>query len=690
MISQPFLPGRAGIYKLESFGPLSDLSDKIVAVSVRNMKLLNSLTIVIVLAAGALAQEYVLRSPNGRTEIRVSVADGFSYSLLYGQKIVVSRSAIGLKIKENRALDQKPQVIGKKERSVDQIVTAVVPQKRKRLRDRYNELKIDFVGGYSLVWRAFDNGAAYRWETTSAADRQTILDERVEINLQPEDVIFYPEEEGFYSHNERKYLKYKPGEVKDRLASLPALVQSASGLKLWLSEADLYDYAGMWLKGAGGKGLKAVFPKYPVKEQTKGDRDVEVGERADYIAATAGRRSFPWRIFGLAERDIELLDNQIVYLLSEETKEDFSWVRPGKVPWDWWNANNVYGVDFKSGVNIATYKYFIDFAARYGLEYLILDEGWSKTDDLLSIKPEVDLPELLAYGKRKNVGIILWVLWTSLDRDLERVLDQFQKWGVKGIKVDFMQRDDQKIVNFYERVAREAARRKMLVDFHGSYKPTGMERKYPNVITREGVKGLENSKWSKDVTPEHDVTLPFIRMVAGPMDFTPGAMLNGSEKDFKIDFNRPMSQGTRAHQLAMYVIYESPLQMLADNPSNYLREPEAMEFLASVPAVWEESVPLDGRVGEFVVVARKDSNGDWYVGGMTNGTPRETSVDLSFLGGGAYEAQIIQDGVNADRVASDFKRVLRTVKKGERMTFRMAAGGGFVAVLRKRGGAPKK
>jgi alpha-glucosidase len=646
-------------------------------------KLIFIVFVVLLISFDAIGQNHILRSPNRKAEVRLRIAEKVYYSIFYDGQPVIAESAIALAVRENPGVGVNPKVAGKKERSVDQIVPAIVPEKRRKIKDNFNELQLTFEGGYGLVWRVYDNGAAYRW-TTDLSASITIVGEESEINLNPQDTIFYPQEESFYSHNERLYTRYKSGELKNQLASLPAVVASRSGVKVWLSEADLYDYAGMWLEGAGGKGLKAVFPFYPSKEEQASDRDLKVAERADYIAKTNGRRRFPWRVFGLAARDAELLDNQLVYLLSEDTKEDFSWVRPGKVPWDWWNANNVFGVDFKSGVNTETYKYYIDFAAKYGLEYLVLDEGWSKTDDLLTINPDVNLPELLAYAKQKKVGIVLWVVWLTLDKQWERAFDQFEKWGVQGIKVDFMQRDDQKMVNFYERTAKEAARRKMLVDFHGAYKPTGLNRKYPNALTREGVQGLEHNKWSKDDTPRHNLDLPFIRMVAGGMDFTPGAMRNAGEKDFQIEFNRPMSQGTRAHQLAMYVIYESPLQMLADSPSNYLREPEAMEFLAAVPTVWNETVALDGRIGEYAVIARQADRGDWYVGAMTDWTPRELTLDLSFLDAADYEAQIIEDGINASRMTSDFKKYLKAVKKGDKLTIKMAAGGGFVARIVKK------
>lgn len=644
------------------------------------MKLLFILLVVVMIPFNAVAQDYVLRSPNGKAEVRVKVADKIYYSISYGQKPVVAESAIALKIKENPNVGVNPKIVDKKERKINQTVTAVVPEKRREIKDVFNELQLTFQGNYGLTWRVYDNGAAYHW-TTDLPGKITVSNEEAEIILAAQDTIYYPEEESFYSHNERKYIKYNPSTVGEKLASLPALVATESGIKLWISEADLYDYAGMWLKGANGKGVKAVFPQFPAKETQEKDRDLKVTERADYLAQVNGKRSFPWRIFGLAERDAELLDNQLSFLLSEETKDDYSWVKPGKVAWDWWNANNVYGVDFKSGINTATYKYYVDFAAKYGLEYIILDEGWTKTtEDVMNVTPELNLPELLDYAKKKNVGVILWVLWLPLEKDMEKILDLYQKWGVKGIKVDFMQRDDQKMVDFYERTAREAAKRKLMVDFHGAYKPTGMKRKYPNVMTSEGVRGLENSKWIKDITPEHDLTLPFTRMVAGPMDFTPGAMLNANEKDFVTNFNRPMSQGTRCHQLGMYVIYESPLQMLADSPSNYLREPETMEFLSAVPAVWNETRVIDGAIGEYAVMARQSLNGDWYIGGMTKAA-REITVDLSFLDNSTYDAQIYQDGINADRIASDYQKITKTLKKTNKLQVKMAAGGGFAARL---------
>jgi alpha-glucosidase len=400
---------------------------------------------------------------------------------------------------------------------------------------------------------------------------------------------------------------------------------------------------------------------------------------ADYIAVTRGTRTYPWRALGIAERDADLLTSSLPYLLAKPSLiQDTSWIRPGKVAWDWWNALNLRGVDFKAGVNTATYKHYIDFASRHGIEYVVLDEGWYVLGDVLNVVPEIDVEALTAYGRGKNVGVILWVVWKTLDDQLRPALDRFEKWGVKGIKVDFMQRDDQPTMEFYHRICRAAAERKLLVDFHGAIRPALMTRTWPNLMSTEGVMGLEHDKWSRDVDPEHDVTLPFTRMYLGPMDFTPGAMVNASKGDFMPIFGQPMSQGTRCHQMAMYVVYESPLQMLADSPSNYSREPEAMEFLGPVPTVWDETRVLDGRIGDYVAVARR-SGRDWYVGAMTDWTARELALDLSFLSEGRFQLDAFEDGVNADRNGSDYRRTRTAVDRTGRLTVRLAEGGGWIS-----------
>ena len=462
-----------------------------------------------------------------------------------------------------------------------------------------------------------------------------------------------------------------------------------------ITEADLFDYPGMDLTGGTEpNSLTGLFPYYPARVEMARDRDEKVVEREPYMAKTRGTREFPWRVLVIAASDTTLLDTDVVYRLASDSRiGDTSWIRPGKVAWDWWNFNNIYGVPFRAGVNTDTYKHYIDFAAEHGIEYVILDEGWYKLGDLMTQMPGIDMEAIAAHAREKKVGLVMWVVWKTLDLQMAQALDQFEKWGVKGIKVDFMQREDQWMVNYYERVAREAAKRRLLVDFHGAYKPTGLYRTYPNVVTSEGVLGLEQSKWGDLASPDNAVTFPFMRMMAGPVDYTPGAMLNATKADFKPVFNRPVSQGTRCQQLAMYVVYESPLQMLADSPSNYRREPDSLEFLSRVPTVWDETRVLSAAVGEHILVARRSGN-TWYVGAMTNWSPRDLDVPLSFLGGpstglgagpstalgaGGWEADIYRDGPNADRAAVDYAREKRTVGPADRLSIHLAPGGGWVA-----------
>jgi alpha-glucosidase len=626
-------------------------------------------------------QSYKLNSPDNTIQIEISTGNPVTFRVLLDNSELMSPVSIGIeidKIKPGALLLKKAN-----SNSVNQVVQPVVPEKSTRIADNFNELNLQFKNKLSLVFRAYNQGIAYRW--ISAVDDSIIVtNEMADFGFKPGDISWYPAEQSFYSHNERLYKQYAIRQItRDSLASLPALVNH-SGTSILISEADLFDYPGMWLTGAGDNKLSAVFPHHPSTEKATGDRDVRVTSTDNFLAKTLGTRSFPWRVFMIARKDGELLNNQLVYLLSRATAQDFSWVKPGKIAWDWWNALNVDGVDFKSGVNTATYKYFIDFAAKYGLQYIILDEGWSPTMDITRSIDAVNIPELTSYAKEKNVGIILWVVWATLDRQMEKAMDLYAKWGIKGIKVDFMQRDDQKMVNFYERTAKEAAKRKLLVDFHGAYKPTGLERLYPNAITREGVYGMENSKWdmTKRIGPEHNVTIPFIRNAVGPMDYTPGAMINAQLESWEPVFQRPMSLGTRCQQLAMYVVYTSPLQMLSDAPSNYYREPVCMEFLKQVPSVWDETRVLEAKTGDYVAIARKSLQGDWYLGAMTDWTARDLQIDLSFLGEGDFNMDIWQDGINADRNANDFTRKSVNVSGKTKQNIHLAPGGGWVSIIR--------
>ncbi len=637
------------------------------------------LFVVIASSQFVLGQSYELLSPDKKIKIIIQTKDQLTYGVSADGKELLSASPISMTVNDKMFLGKNAKVKKQETKSVDEKIFPVVPIKRKELRNNYNELTIQFAGNYEVAFRAFNDGVAYRFILNMKEDVK-INTEEVTYNFAGDFNIYFPEEEGFQSHNERiyKYLSVKEINSK-RLCSTPALIDTKSNVKIAISESDLNDYAGMWLNGTGTNSLKATFPGVALEVNQPNDRDEIVTKHADYIAKTQGTRSYPWRLMAITRNDGDLINNQLVYLLGASSPQgaDFSWVKPGKVAWDWWNYNNIYNVDFRAGVNTETYKYFIDFAAKNKLEYIVLDEGWYKLGNLLEQEKGINMEEIVSYAKKKDVGIVLWCVWKTLDNQLEAAMDQFEKWGIKGIKVDFMQRDDQWMVNYYWRIAKECAKRKMMVDFHGAFKPSGLYRTYPNFISNEGVKGMENCKWSADITPEHDVTIPFIRMWAGPMDFTPGAMVNATKSDFRPIFNTPMSQGTRCHQLAMYVVYESPLQMLCDFPTNYNREPECLDFLSKVPSVWDETVVIDAKVADYIAVARKNGN-DWYVGAMTDWTPRELIVDFSFLEAGKlFTAAIYQDGINADRNANDYKKVTRTITKGDKLTIKLAPGGGW-------------
>ncbi|MCS7043380.1 MAG: glycoside hydrolase family 97 protein [Bryobacteraceae bacterium] len=636
-----------------------------------------ALVIALALPAGA-QQSYAVRSPGGRVEVRIRAGERLSYDVLVRGRAVIENATASIVI-DGKRLGAPFPVRAAKERSQDAVLEPQVRQKFARIRERYNELRLESAGGLAATFRAYDEGAAYRLETSLPGQSVKVEQEEAVFRFPADFPVYYPAEESFFSHNERSYAPRRLSELKPgTLATLPAVVD-AGGVKAAIAEADIEDYPGLWLRATGSNALEAAFPPYPLKEALQKDRDFRVVEAAPYIAETAGSRAYPWRAVAIAEKDGELITNPLVWLLQKPSQiADASWIRPGKVAWDWWNALNVYGVDFRSGVNTATYKYFIDFAAKYGLEYIILDEGWYKLGNVLDVVPEVNMEEITAYARQKNVGVILWVVWKTLADQMQAALDQYAKWGVKGIKVDFMQRDDQKLVRFYHELAREAAKRKMLVDYHGAQRPAMMTRTWPNIISVEGVRGLEWSKWSREIEPPHTVLLPFTRMLLGPMDFTPGAMRNAARGNFAPIFQTPMSSGTRCHQLAMYVLYESPLQMLSDSPSNYLREPEIMEFLAPVPSVWDDTVVLDAKMGEFAAVARRNGR-DWYVGAMTDWNGRELELRLDFLPQGQFTMTSYEDGVNAHRVGSDYRMKKSRVNRQTVLKIQLAPGGGWAA-----------
>ena len=626
----------------------------------------------------AIAKEYKVSSPDGRISVIVTKETDLKWSVTYDGKAIVSSSAASMELSGSRIPMQKDRIKKTSSDRVKETIIPVVPAKRSEILSEYNKLEMTFTSGSAVEFRVYDDGMAYRFKS-SLEGEITVEKESSELLFPAGSKSWYPLEESFMSHNERTFIPSKVDTLNSiHLASLPTLFQ-VGGTNVLITESDIEDYPGMWLRGAGNGKFTCVWPQYPDKEELKEDRNIFITSTKEFISKTRGTRTFPWRVFVIASDDAKLVESELVFKLAQPNKiEDTKWIKPGQVAWDWWNANNIYGVDFRAGINNDTYKYYIDFASSNGIEYIILDEGWYKLGNVMEQAPGIDVEELCRYAESRNVGVILWVVWNSLWDKMDEALPVWEKWGVKGIKVDFMQRDDQKIVNFYHEAIQKTAKHHLLIDFHGAYKPDGISRTWPNALTREGVKGMENNKWSKDINPEHDVTLPFTRMVAGPMDYTPGAMINMDSANFTPQFTRPESQGTRVHQVALYIIYESPLQMLCDSPSNYIREPETTGFIVGIPVVWDDIKVLDAKIGDYLLLARR-SGKEWFVGALTDWKSRELNLDLSFLPPGEYKMDIFQDGVNADRYAGDYKHLKINVRSGEIMKIQLAPGGGYAA-----------
>jgi alpha-glucosidase len=624
------------------------------------------------------AKEFKLASPDNKISVTVTVGTGIMWSATCEGREIIKNSKIAMILANGKILGENEKVKKAAISQLNDIIRPVVSNKKSVITDNCNILTISFNSGFSLQFRAYNDGVAYRFETSLKEDI-IIKNEISEFDFPAGSHSWYPLETSFMSHNERTFIYSSLDTIGNKhLASLPTLFQ-VNGIDVLVTESDIEDYPGMWLVGGGSGKISGIWSKYPETEKLNRDRDLFVTATKDYIAKTKGTRTFPWRAFVIAKNDVKLIESDLVYKLAPPNKiEDTKWIKPGHVAWDWWNANNVYGVDFRAGINNDTYKYYIDFAAKNGIEYVILDEGWYPLGNVFVSVPEINVPELCKYAESKHVGVILWVVWKTFWDKIDEAIALYEKWGVKGVKVDFMQRDDQKIVNFYLEAAKKTAEHHLLIDFHGAYKPDGLGRTWPNALTREGVKGMENDKWSKEVTPEHDVTLPFTRMIAGPMDYTPGALVNMDKANFTPNFTRPESQGTRAHQVALYVIYESPLQMLSDSPSNYMKEQETTDFIVKIPVVWDDIIGIDGKVGDYILLARR-SGKEWFAGALTNWTARDMDLDLSFLPAGKYSMDIFQDGINADRYAGDYKHLKTIVKSGDKVKIHLAPGGGWAA-----------
>lgn len=658
-------------------------------------RLFLSLGVFSLAGASMLAKEYSVVSPDGLIRINVDAGRSLTWSVERDGEKLIAPSNIALDIegvKVRPGVDVKVKKVSRK--SVDKMLHPVVPTKFSKINDRYNEMVLRMAGNYSVEFRAYDNGAAYRFVIDRPGD-MTVNTETVEFNMPDGTRTFWPTSQSMrtnYMSSQESIFTGMPVDsvTGDMTGYLPIYTQSPRGTRVVISEADVDDYSNLFLQGTSSGKLDGVFPKVIKNKRMKrpdegwgSDRTEIVTELHPYMTVTKASRTLPWRLAMISPDDAGLLENTLVWQLAKPSVlDDTSWIKPGLISWDWWSGVNLYGVDFEAGINNNTYRYFIDFASKNGIGYILIDEGWSaSTTDIQHYKADVDIEELVAYGKERGVGIFIWALWNPLEKDIEGILDTYEKWGVKGIKIDFMDRSDQEMVNFYDNVAREAAKRHLLVDFHGAYKPSGLHRKYPNVMTFEGVFGNENNKWGEGhVTPAHTIMLPFIRNLAGPMDYTPGAVRNATRDDYYSMGAHPMSLGTRAHEAALFVVYESPLQMLCDSPSNYEGAPDYLDLLAGMPVVWDETVGIDAAIGEYLLMARR-SGDKWYIAALTDWNPRDMEVRLDFLPKGKWSMETFADGANAHREATDTKSGRQTVSSGETVKFHMAPGGGWVAIL---------
>lgn len=672
-------------------------------------KIMNSLALTALLlcvcgaTASAAQRTITLSSPDGKTQAIINVGDQITYSLTQDDEEILNPSQISMTLTDGTIFG-----VGSKLRSVDRYSESQIIEtpnyKSTHIEDVHNGVVLDFTD-WKLEFRAFDDAVAYRFISNKKGEYE-IKNELAEFNFPSDAVATVPYvaiegtlEEQFFNSFENTYTISSLSSLdKERLMFLPLSVESVGDKRITITESDLRDYPGMYLVSPLGRNsLTSLFA--PVRDDIEmhagyNNLQVLVNSRHDYIARIEGARSFPWRVSIISRSDVDLANSEVVYkLAAENVIGDTSWIKPGKVAWDWWNNWNLEGVDFKAGVNNDTYKYYIDFASRNGIEYVILDEGWSvnKVHDLMQVVPEIDLEELIAYAEQRNVGIILWAGYTAFDSDMEAVCKHYSEMGIKGFKIDFMNGDCQDLVNFNERSAAMTAKYKLLLDIHGTYKPTGLERTYPNIINYEGVHGLEQMKWQPQECDQvtYDVTMPFIRMVAGPVDYTQGAMRNAVktynsladtiENQYYPSFTTPMSQGTRARQFAQYVVFFSPINMLCDTPTAYEKNLVSTEFIASMPTVWDESRVIEGEMGEYIITARR--SGDmWYIGGLNNWDVRNVSIDIETITGKRGEAILYRDGVNAANNGADFKKEKVTIGS-DQFSVEMASGGGFVLIL---------
>lgn len=634
------------------------------------------------------AQNFEITSPDRKISVLVEVGKSLSYSVRYNGKLLINRSVISLSIQPDINIGKNLIVSDTLTRFVNEKIIPVVKEKKAIILNVYHELLLRFLSQFELHFRVYDDGVAYRF-ATSLPGEITIIEEEASFSFNRGTIIYYPQvskrsdADIFHTSFEEQYNKVNLDTLPDNMfAYSPVLLQPEGLPKVLITESDINDYPGMFLIKGTGSGIKGKLAAYPLKEIVSGSefRQKQVVERAPFICKTNGPRTFPWRIIAIAPTDAAILTNDIVYRLAPDPDfSDFSWIKPGKSTEEWITGLNLYGVDFEAGLNTETYKYYIDFASRFGFEYVMLDAGWSDVNDLFKISPGMDMEEITRYAKEKGIGLILWTQAMTIEKQMQQALLQFKKWDIKIVMTDFIDRDDQAAINFLHRFATECARNKFMCMIHGAPKPAGFTRTHPNMLTREGLLGSEYNAWSSRATPEHDLMLPFIRMFSGPMDYEPGILQNATQKQpTKMGFEKVIAQGTTMHQIAMFVVFDSPLQLFSGNLSDAVREPELMKFLGKIPTVWDETIIIEAKLGEYIVEAR--CNGDnWYLAAMNDWTPREFSVSLDFLKRGDYIIETTCDGINATRNPQDYKMKKAEITDKDTITVKLAPGGGYAA-----------
>lgn len=627
-------------------------------------------------------KKFELLSPNGEIKVSVALEDKIYYSINIQNEEIAAKNHLALTLK-NETLGLNPKITGSKTGKVKEEIKPVVPLKFSTVSNHYNYLVLNFKGDYAVEFRAFDDGISYRFITSKKGEIE-VLNEDFAVNFPDNYLLHVQQPGGFKTAYEEAYSQttVKDWKPSDKMSVLPVLADSQKQYKILISESDLSDYPCMFLKGTG-KSITAVFPKTPLEFGPDGDRSLKILKEANYIAKTKGTRNFPWRYFVITKNDKQLIENTMTLKLAPKSElKDTAWIKPGQASWEWWNGATPYGpdVNFVSGYNLDTYKYYIDFASKFGIKYIIMDEGWANsTEDPYSPNPNVNVHELIKYGKEKNVGIVLWLTWLTVDKNMG-VFKTFKEWGIAGVKIDFMDRSDQVMVNYYENVAKEAAKHQILVDFHGAFKPAGLEYKYPNLISYEGVRGMEQMDGCK---PDNSLYLPFMRNAVGPMDYTPGAMISMQPEVYRSERPNSASIGTRAYQLALFVVFESGLQMLADNPTNYYREKECTDFITSVPTTWDETKALEAKAGQYAIVAKRKGT-KWFIGGITNNAEKQRNfkLNLDFLRAGkTYKVTSFEDGINAGYQAMDYRKKNYTITNKDGIDVKMVKNGGWAAVL---------